>query len=170
MIRVSRRTLAATIVLGLSLVPTTLLAQNADIESMVEQIFMNRPDEPFVSVVVRDAAQWEYLAFHISTYLDVKELRVYIIPFKSTDAEAIDAALAAGEHEVAFQQLIAEMRLDLGARYVSDAGLNGVNDQPVALGSGSLRDNFHREQFGTYEAADKAYRTWLERAVALVES
>lgn len=165
------RTVAVAAVATMLFAPAAGLAyKDAEIEAAVGKIFAGRPDENFISIVIRDAPGREYLALHLSTYLDVKELRVYVVPFKNADTEAVDAALRNDEHEVAFESLISDMRVHLGARYVSDAGLNGINDQPVPLGTGSLRDNYHSKQFPSHGEADKSYRSWLQRAVVLLES
>ena len=145
-------------------------ASDATIAQMVETIFAQRPAENFVSVVLRDPAKRQYLAFHISTYLDIKELRVYIVPFVGADVEAIDAALAKNDHEVAFQKVISDLRLDLGAMYVADVALNGIVDEEVPLGSGRMRDNFHRDQFADHAIADGEYRQWLRRGLELTSS
>ena len=145
-------------------------AADATVEQMVEQLFAERPDDKFVSVVYRDPRQRQYLAFHISTYLDLKELRVYVVPFVGADVDGIDAALEAGDHEVAFQKVIGDLRLDLGAKYVADVALNGIVDEDVPLGSGRMRDNFHQEQFDSFDAADTAYRQWLRRGLELTSN
>jgi len=145
-------------------------ASDATIAGIVETIFAQRPDDKFVSVVLRDPARRQYLAFHISTYLDIRELRVYIVPFVGADVAAIDTALAAGDHEVAFQKVISDLRLDLGAKYVADVALNGIVDEDVPLGSGRMRDNFHRDQFADHAIADGEYRKWLRRGLELTSS
>lgn len=157
------RVLSLVVVAALA-APAAMADPDPAISATLSVLFAERPDDPFVSVVYVDEPRGNYLAFHVSTYLDVKELRVYLIPFKSADRAVIDGALARDEHEVAFQALLDGMRLDMGAQYVSDAGLDGINDQPVPLGQGALRDNFHRQQFADYATADTAYRRWLERA------
>jgi len=145
-------------------------ANDADVPGMVQQIFAARPAQPFVSVVLRDAANHQYLAYHISTYLDVKELRVYVVPFLGADVQAIDAALANGDHEAAFQKIISDMRIDLGAKYVADVGLDGIRDADVQLGQGHMRDNFHREQFADYATANTEYMRWLRRGLQILSS
>lgn len=142
---------------------------DATISDSVARIFADRPDSNFVSIVVKDEARSQYLGFYLATYLDLKELRVYVVPFQSADVEAIDAALAAGDHATAFASLLENMRVTLGAKYVSDVNLDGIRDQELPLGNGTIRDNFHRELFATYADADKAYREWLRRGLELIE-
>lgn len=146
------------------------VASDATIPQIVDQLFAQRPDVKFVSVVLKDTARRQYLAFHISTYLDLRELRVYVVPFVGADVEGIDAALSADDHEAAFQKVITDLRLDLGAKYVADVGLNGILDEDVPLGSGRMRDNFHRDQFADYATADAEYRQWLRRGLELTSS
>jgi hypothetical protein len=163
--------LVAVVLLFVAAVPAMpAQANDATIAQMVETIFAQRPADKFVSVVLKDDARRQYLAFHISTYLDVKELRVYIVPFLGANAEGIDAALAKGDHEGAFQKVITDMRLDLGAKYVADVGLNGILDEAVPLGAGSMRDNFHRDQFADHATADVEYRAWLKRGLELTSN
>lgn len=145
-------------------------ASDATIPQIVDQLFAQRPAEKFVSLVLKDPARRQYLAFHISTYLDIRELRVYVVPFVGADVEGIDAALATGDHETAFQKVITDLRLDLGAKYVADVALNGIVDEDVALGSGRMRDNFHRDQFADHSIADTEYRQWLRRGLELTSS
>lgn len=145
-------------------------ASDATIPQLVEQLFAQRPDDKFVSVVFKDSARRQYLAFHISTYLDLKELRVYVVPFVGADVQGIDTALASGDHEAAFQKVITDLRLDLGAKYIADVALNGIVDEDVPLGSGRMRDNFHRDQFADHAAADAEYREWLRRGLELTSS
>lgn len=156
--------------IGVSAVALPVQASDAAIPTMVERIFANRPAENFVSVVLRDPANRQYVAFHISTYLDIKELRVYVIPFVGANAEGIDADLAAGDHESAFEKVLTDMRIDLGARYVADVALDGIRDADVPLGQGRMRDNFHRDHFSSFEAANEAYLSWLRRGVELLSS
>lgn len=145
-------------------------ASDATVPSMVARLFADRPDTPFVSLVLRDPANRQYLAYHISTYLELKELRVYRVPFVGADAEGIDAALAKGDHEVAFQKVLTDMRVDLGASYVADVALDGIRDEDVPLGTGRMRDNFHRGQFADFAAADASYLQWLQRGLELLGS
>lgn len=156
--------------LAVGAVALPVQASDATIPSMVERIFADRPDDRFVSVVLRDPANRQYVAFHISTYLDIKELRVYVIPFVGANSEGIDADLARGDHEAAFQKVLTDMRIDLGARYVADVALDGIRDADVPLGQGRMRDNFHHEQFDSYDAANEAYMSWLQRGLELVSS
>ena len=108
------------------------------------------------------------MALYMSTYLDLKEVRAYVIPFRSADVATVDAALDSGDHETAFASLLSGMRLSLGCRYVSDVNLDGIRDEAVPLGTGSIRDGFHREQFASHQEADRAYREWLQMALELV--
>lgn len=160
--------LSMTVTVGALALPAQ--ASDGTVQMMVERIFADRPDTPFVSVVLRDPLNHQYLAFHISTYLDVKELRVYRVPFLGADAEGIDAALAKGDHEAAFQKALTNMRLDLGASYVADVALDGIRDADVPLGSGRMRDNFHRNQFADFAAANAAYEQWLRRGLEILAS
>lgn len=141
---------------------------DATVPEAVDQLFANRPDGTFVAVVLKDEARSQYLGFYLATYLDVRELRVYVVPFRSADVEAVDAALVADDHATAFESLLENMRVTLGARYVSDVNLDGIQDVEVPLGNGTIRDNFHRELFADHAEADKTYREWLRRGLELI--
>lgn len=143
---------------------------DATVSDAVASIFANRPDDTFVATVLKDDVEYRYMGFYLATYLDVKELRVYVVPFRGADVEAVDSALAAGDHATAFAALLENMRLEMGARYVSDVGLDGIHDADVPLGNGSIRDRFHSEQFADHAEADAVYRDWLRRALELVAS
>lgn len=153
------------------LLPSPAGAAGVDaIPTILERIFAGRPEANFMTVVLRDPGRRQYMAFYISTYLDLKEVRVYVIPYRGADVANVDAALDSGDHETAFASLLSGMRLSMGARYVSDVNLDGIRDEAVALGSGTIRDGFHREQFASHEEADRAYREWLQMALELVTS
>lgn len=156
--------IAASVLVCATAWATPVDAQGGSVEEMANVIFGGVPDEGHASVVIKDSDETVYWALHVATYLDLKELRMYRIPFASTDVDNVDGALSEGDHEAAFELLLNSMRLDLGAKYVSDVGLDGINDAEVALGSGTTRDRFHRDLFGTAAEADEAYRQWLNRA------
>jgi hypothetical protein len=145
------------------------------VSAMIDTIFADVPTGDQRVVVLKDDRERVYLAFYVSTYADVKELRAYSITFRNTreyvdEAGAIDASIDSGDYAAAFDNLISVMRLDLGSKYVSDVGLDGVHEGDVAVGAGHMRDRFHKQVFVDYEAANAAYMHWLERAVALSES
>ena len=166
--RILLRSITGALLLALVCAPA--VAEDNDIPTMVESIFAGRPAQAFVSIVLNDGARRQYLAFHISTYLDIKELRVYRVPYASADTGTVDAALDQDDHEAAFETLLSGMDLQAGAQYVSDVSLDGIRDVAVPLGSGSLKDNFHRQQFPTHAEADTAYRSWLQRGLELKSS
>ena len=143
------------------------IGQEGDVSELVEQIFEGRPDDNFVSVVVHDEARGMYLGFYRATYLDLQELRAYAVPYRSADQDAINAALNEGDHATAFNSLLEDMRVSLGAKYVSDVNLDGIRDEKVPLGQGSMQDNFHKGLFASHAEADEAYRGWLRRAAEL---
>lgn len=143
-----------------------------EVPVMIETIFAHAPNAEQAAVVVKDERDRVYLAFYRSHYADVAEVRAYAIPFRNVmqsaaEGEAVDAALAAGDAAAAFDLLLRIMRIDLGAQYVSDVGLDGVHEGEVAVGSGHMRDRFHNQVFADHAAADEAYHRWLERAVEL---
>jgi hypothetical protein len=83
--------------------------------------------------------------------------------------EDVRSFLDAGDDDAAFESLLANMNLSLGAMFIADVGLDGIHEEPVAVGQGKMRDSFHREQFADHAAADVAYREWLARAITLKE-
>jgi hypothetical protein len=159
---------AALIVLAIALAAPTVLAEDAEVEAMVERIF-DGDLSGHANVVLEDAARKLFWAFHTAKFLDVYELRVYMVPFESTRPNEVRRLLDKGDDDGAFELLLAEMNLSLGAQYLADVGLNGISEVPVPVGQGSMQDNFHREQFANHAAADKVYRQWLQRAVTLKE-
>ena len=145
---------------------------NQDIAAMLETIFAPVAPAEQVAVVYKDDRERVYLAFYMSTYADVKELRAYSITYRNVsefaDEQAnVDALIAAGNYAEAFDGLLNVMRLDLGSQYVSDVGLDGVHEGTVAVGEGSMKDRYHNQVFADHAAANAAYMRWLERAVAL---
>lgn len=142
---------------------------------MVDRIFARLPAGEQRSVVLKDERERVYLAFYISTYAEVQELRAYAITFRNVsespaEQATIDTLLAKGHHAEAFEGLLNMMRLDLGSQYVSDVGLDGVHEGEVAVGAAHMRDRFHQQVFPDHAAANQAYMHWLERAVALSDS
>lgn len=147
----------------------------SEVATMIDAIFAPASADDQVAVVLKDERERTYLAFYRSRYADVEEVRAYSIPFRNVtqseaDQNAIDAALETGNAAGAFDTLLRVMRLDLGAQYVSDVGLDGVHEGDVAVGDGAMRDRFHNQVFADYAAANEAYRHWLERAVELSAS
>lgn len=145
---------------------------NDEVAGMLDTIFAPVAPPEQAAVVYKDDLERVYLAFYMSTYADVKEVRAYKITFRNVsefaeEQSAIDAMIAAGNHAEAFDGLIGVMRLDLGSQYVSDVGLDGVHDGEVAVGAGSMQDRFHTEVFADHATANAAYLGWLERAVEL---
>lgn len=140
-------------------------AQDGSVEGTVMTLFDGFPDTGRAALVLKDAGETTYWAFYLATYMEVRELRAYRIPFSNVDVGQIDAALESGDHAEAFELLLHGMRLDLGAKYVSDVNLDGINDEVVPLGSGTMRDRFHHELFSGVDDADAAYRSWLGRAL-----
>jgi hypothetical protein len=145
------------------------------VATMIDQIFANVPTGDQRAVVYKDDLERVYLAFYVSTYADVKEVRAYSITFRNVrefadEQQTIDAAIEAGNYAEAFDALLGVMRLDMGSKYVSDVGLDGVHTGEVAVGEGSMQDRFHQSIFADHAAANEAYMHWLERAVALAES
>jgi len=119
------------------------------VSAMIDTIFADVPTGDQRVVVFKDDRERAYLAFYVSTYADVKELRAYSITFRNTreyvdEAGAIDASIDSGDYAAAFDSLISVMRLDLGSKYASDVGLDGVHEGDVAVGAGHMRDRFHR--------------------------
>jgi hypothetical protein len=146
-----------------------------EIAAMVDRIFATVPAEEQQSVVLKDDLERAYLAFYVSTYADVRELRAYSIPFRNVaeyvvEQKTVDDLLASGQYAEAFERLLNLMRLDLGSQYVSDVGLDGVREGDVVVGAGHMRDRFHNQVFTDHAAANQAYVHWLERALALSES
>ncbi len=166
----SRSVIAVLVTASLALSALPASAEDMEVASSVAKIFADRAEESFVAVVIDDSARQLYLAFYISAYLDLKELRAYRIPYASADRPTVDAALAAGDHAAAFTSLLSTMRITLGAQYVSDVGLDGINDEVVKLGEGTIHDGFHREIFADAATADRAYKEWLARALQLMTS
>ena len=145
------------------------------IAAMVDQIFANVPTGDQRAVVYRDDLERVYLAFYISTYADVRELRAYAITFRNVrefvdEQKEINTFVDAGNHAEAFDGLLSLMRLDLGSQYVSDVGIDGISDAEVAVGQGHMKDRFHKQVFADNASANAAYLHWLERAVAISES
>lgn len=146
---------------------TVASARQVDIADAVARIFAERDEDTFVAVVLDDSASDRYLAFYVSAYLELRELRAYVIPYASADQTVVQPALEAGDHAAAFTSLLSTMRLSLGSQYVSDVNLDGINEDVVTLGEGTIRDGFHHEIFSTHGEADEAYRSWLARALEL---
>lgn len=142
------------------------------VSAMIDQIFARVPTGDQRSVVYKDDLERTYLAFYISTYVDVREVRAYSITFRNVsefadEQKAIDGFIDSGDYAAAFDGLLSLMRLDLGSKYVSDVGVDGIQDAEVPVGQGHMRDRFHNQVFSDYAAANEAYLHWLERAVAL---
>ncbi|MGD8328514.1 MAG: hypothetical protein PVJ49_03705 [Acidobacteriota bacterium] len=142
------------------------------VATMVDQVFAQVPTGDQRSVVFKDDLERTYLAFYISTYADIREVRAYSITFRNVsefddEQQVIDSAIAAGNYAEAFDALLSVMRLDLGSQYVSDVGVDGIQDAEVAVGEGHMRDRFHNQVFADYASANEAYLHWLERAIAL---
>lgn len=139
---------------------------------MVDQIFADVPAaEPRV-IVLRDDREGAYLAFYVSTYAEVREVRAYSVTYRNItdfvdEKEAIDKLIDAGNYAEAFDTLLGLMRLDMGSRYVSDVGVDGIHEGEVAVGEGRMRDRFHTQVFADHAAANEAYMHWLERAIEL---
>lgn len=159
-------------VLGSSLAWAASPAPSQDVASMLETIFAPVAPAEQTAVVYKDDRERVYLAFYMSTYADVKEVRAYAITYRNlsefADEQAsVDELIASGNHAEAFGSLLDVMRLDLGSKYVSDVGLDGVHEGSVAVGEGSMQDRFHNQVFADHAAANAAYMRWLERAVTL---
>lgn len=162
-------------VAGSSLAAAASQAAPDKVAAMIDTIFANVPPGDQRSVVYKDDRERVYLAFYISTYAGMKELRAYAITFRNVkefaeEQSAIDGFINGGNYAEAFDLLIGLMRLDLGAKYVSDVGLDGVHEGEVAVGQGHMRDRFHNYVFADHAAANEAYMHWLERAVTLAGS
>ena len=142
-------------------------AVDAEVPEMVAEIFGGEVSVEHANVVIEDTARRLFWAFHIANYLDVIELRVYLIPYASANPVEVRALIDAGDDDGAFGSLLASMNLSLGAMFVADVGLNGIHEEPVPVGAGQMRDSFHREQFADHAEADKVYRQWLTRALTL---
>lgn len=169
-IRIAVIVLAAT-ALVVALSPALAAAQDASIGETVERIFEGVPVSDSMSTCFKDERDEVYRCYHLSRYLDLQELRAYEVTFENVAEYGIDpdGLLEAGDQEGAFEILIDKLRIRLGSRYVADVALDGINPDPVSIGAGSIRDNFHQSVFGTHDEADRFYRAWLERGVALKE-
>ena len=148
-------------------------ATSDQVSELVTDIFANVPDIDPKSIVIKDNRNRAYLAFYLSKYADVLEVRAYSITFRNTgeypeELGNIDTLIAEGRHGQAFDALIGVMRLDLGSMYVSDVGLDGIHEGDVAVGEGSMRDRYHNQQFASHEEANTAYLEWLARALTLL--
>ena len=148
-------------------------ATDGQVAEKVATIFANVPESDSMSVVIKDDRNRNYLAFYVATYADVKEVRAYSITFRNTneypeEMGGLDALIEAGNHAEALNVLIGALRLDLGSKYASDVGLDGVHDGAVAVGAGSMSDRYHKQQFASFEEANEAYLEWLDRAVTLL--
>ncbi len=157
---------------GASIAGATGQSPNDEVAGLIERVFAPAGSTEQTAVVYKDDLERAYLAFYMSTYADVREVRAYSITFRNVaefvdEQSAIDDLLAAGEHAEAFDGLLALMRLDLGSQYVSDVGLDGVHDGTVTVGTGSMQDRFHQQVFADHDAANTAYMHWLQRAAAL---
>jgi len=147
-------------------------AADGQVAEKIATIFSNVPESDSMSVVIKDDRNRVYLAFYVATYADVKEVRAYSITFRNTneypdELGGIDALIEAGNQAEAFDALIGSMRLDLGSKYASDVGLDGIHDGAVAVGTGSMSDRYHKQQFASFEEANEAYIGWIDRAIAL---
>jgi hypothetical protein len=157
---------------GVGFAGTTGQSPNDEVAGMLERVFAPVAPPEQSAVVYKDELERVYLAFYMSTYAEVREVRAYAISFRNLaefteEQSAIDGMLAAGAHAEAFDGLIGIMRLDLGSKYVSDVGLDGVHEGTVTVGTGSMQDRFHRQVFADHAAANAAYMHWIERALAL---
>jgi len=112
--------------------------------------------------------KWRSVRCLVASYLGTPELRAYKVPFSAS--RDVQPLLESGDVAAAFEELIGWMRLDLGARYVSDVALDGINDREVQVGQGHLRDRFRSQLFDSHEEADEAYREWLRHAHRMVSS
>lgn len=149
--------------------PADATVQEPTIPEMVRAIFGGEfPDEGQAVRILRDESTNTYYAFYVASYLGTPELRAYKIPFASS--RDVQAQLESGDMAGAFEELIGWMRLDMGARYVSDVALDGINEREVQVGQGHMRDRFHSQLFGSHAEADEAYREWLRHAHRLVGS
>ncbi len=155
------------VLLATLLFATPAPAEDMEVAAMVAEIFGGEVSAEHGNLVIEDSARKLFWAFHVANYLDVIELRVYMIPYSSAQPSEVRALLSAGDEDGAFENLLASMNLSLGAMFVADVGLNGINEEPVAVGAGQMRDSFHREQFANHAEADKVYRQWLARAITL---
>jgi len=142
-------------------------AEDKEVAAVVAEIFDGEISPEHGNIVLEDSARKLFWAFHVAQYLDVIELRVYMIPYESADPNAVRSMLDAGDPDGAFESLLSSMNLSLGAMFLADVGLNGIQEEPVAVGAGQMRDSFHREQFTSHAEADKTYRQWLDRALTL---
>lgn len=140
-----------------------LVAQDT-IPELVSRLFDGLPDSDHQHLVVVDDRDRVYLAFHVSNWVGVTELRAYWIP--KAEASDISEALEAEDYTGAFAVLVNEF--GPRSKYVSDIGLDGINEEEVEVGVGRLKDYFSLRQFESTEEADTAYREWLERALELL--
>lgn len=144
-------------------------AQEPTVRELVRAIFDGELPEAGQDMrIVRDDRASTYYAFYVAIYAGTPELRAYKVPFSAS--RDIQQLMESGDVAAAFEELIGWMRLDEGARYVSDVGLDGINDREVQVGQGQMRDRFHAQLFESHEAADEAYREWLRQARRLVIS
>jgi len=156
-----------TVLLATLLLASPASAEDRDVAAKVSEIFDGEVSAEHGNVVIEDTARKLFWAFHVANYLDVIELRVYMIPYASANTSEVRSLLGAGDDDAAFGSLLASMNLSLGAMFVADVGLNGIHEEPVAVGAGQMRDSFHREQFVDHAEADRVYRQWLDRAITL---
>lgn len=143
--------------------------QEPTVREIIAAIFDGQiPEEDQAMKIFRDESTNTYYAFYLASYLGTPELRAYMVPFSaSTDIQPL---LEAGDLDGAFEELVGWMRLDLGARYVSDVNLDGIRDEEVEVGQGQMRDRFHSQLFASHAEADDAYREWLRHVYRLVSS
>ncbi len=144
------------------------------LREMVDRLFAGVEPSSHMAIVVKDPTKGAYLAFYLSTYVGVQELRAYKITLYNVNESAdrlpdIDALLAAHEYAEAYAALLNIMIIEYGSMYVADVAIDGIREGDVAVGSGHMRDNFHKSQFASYEEADAMYREWLVRAISLRE-
>lgn len=138
-------------------------ASQETISDLASRLFDGLPESDHLHLVVIDDRERVYLAFHLSSWVGVSELRAYWIP--KAEARDVSEEVAAGDHSTAFEMLVNEF--GPRSKYVSDIGLDGINSEEVAVGVGRLQDYFSLRQFDTAAEADVAYREWLERALEL---
>ena len=155
------------VLLATLLVASPATAEDKEVAALVAEVFDGEVSAEHANVVLEDTARRLFWAFHVANYLDVIELRVYMIPYASANPSEVRSMLDADDPDGAFGSLLASMNLSLGAMFLADVGLNGIQEEPVAVGAGQMRDSFHREQFADHAEADKVYRQWLDRAVAI---
>lgn len=136
----------------------------AEIVRLVEALFGGIPEAGNRHLVVPDDNAGVYFAFYLTDWLEVRELRAFRIP--KTSVMGVDTHLAAGDHAAAFTAVLAGV--DRDSPSVADVGLDGIGGPGHRIGSGILRDEFDRIHFFSAGQADRAYRRWLRRAVALL--